>query len=102
MNSTQDDENMPKLPGPPIFTTMTQGDAKIHLVGTHHCTKKSMEDVSNVIRLTQPNVVFVELCHSSVTDPMICELCELCENILYHEENHNIWRGLTWKQMVCI
>ena len=62
MNSTRN-ENMPKLPGPPIFTTMTTtSGAKIHLVGTFHGTKKSREDVSNVIRHTKPNVVFVELC----------------------------------------
>ena len=75
MNSTQDDENMPKLPGPPIFTTMmTQSGAKIHLVGTIHCCKKSKEIVSNVIRQTQPNVVFVELCENrkhQLTNPKI-------------------------------
>ena len=88
MNSTQDDENMPKLPGPPIFTTMmTQSGAKIHLVGVMHRSKKSREDVLNVIRHTQPNVVFLELCEQS-------------EDISYQEKNHNIWHGLTRKQMV--
>ena len=63
----QDEKNKilapPKLPGPPILTTIiTRNEAKIHLVGVGHYTKKSQEHVSNVIRQTQPNFVFVELC----------------------------------------
>ena len=55
--------NLSTLPGPPILTTLiTRNGAKIHLVGVGHYTKKSQEDVSNVIRQTQPNFVFVELC----------------------------------------
>ena len=55
--------NLSTLPGPPILTTLiTRNEAKIHLVGVGHYTKKSQEDVSNVIRQTQPNFVFVELC----------------------------------------
>ena len=65
----------PKLPGPPILTTIiTRNEAKIHLVGVGHYTKKSQEHVSNVIRQTQPNVVFVELCENRrrhLTNPKI-------------------------------
>ena len=75
----QDENNKilapPKLPGPPILTsTITRNEAKIHLVGVGHYTKKSQEHVANVIRQTQPNVVFVELCENRrrhLTNPKI-------------------------------
>ena len=75
----QDENNKilapPTLPGPPILTTIiTRNEAKIHLVGVGHYTKKSQEHVSNVIRQTQPNVVFVELCENRkhhLTNPKI-------------------------------
>ena len=86
INSTRN-ENMPKLPGPPIYTPMTTtSGAKIHLVGTIHCCKKSKEIVSNVIRQTQPNVVFVELCD------------ELLKNTFLYEKT--TLSGLTWRKMV--
>ena len=85
-NFTRDD-NMLKLPGHPILTTMmTTSGAKIHLVGTIHCCKKSKEIVSNVIRQTQPNVVFVELCD------------ELLKNTFLYEKT--TLSGLTWIKMV--
>ena len=66
LNTQKDDKNkiLPLLfKDPPILSTMiTRNKAKIHLVGVIHYTKKSQEDVSNVIRQTQPNVVFVEVC----------------------------------------
>ena len=59
----QDDKNkilnLPKLPGHPILTTIiTRNNAKIHLVGVFHYTKKSRGHVFNVIRQTKPNVLF--------------------------------------------
>ena len=78
----QDEKNKisapPTLPGPPILTTIiTRNEAKIHLVGVGHYTKKSREHVTNVIRQTQPNFVFVELCEirrHHLTNPMN-EMC---------------------------
>ena len=58
----------------------------IHLVGTVHISKKSQEDVLNIIRHTQPNVVFVELCDAR-------------KNIFRHEEIMES-ESLTWKKMV--
>ena len=70
LHAIQDDKNkilnLPKLPGRPILTTMiTKNNAKIHLVGVEHFTKKSREHVSNIIRQMQPNIVVVELCEAT-------------------------------------
>lgn len=40
--------------------------SKVYLVGTAHFSKKSQEDVRQVIKQTQPDIVLVELCGSRI------------------------------------
>ncbi|RWS08216.1 traB domain-containing protein-like protein, partial [Dinothrombium tinctorium] len=59
-------EENPELP-----ETVTVLDApyggKVYLVGTSHFSEKSIEDVEETIKKTQPNVVVLELCESRLS-----------------------------------
>lgn len=41
--------------------------ARVYLVGTAHFSHKSQRDVERVVRLTQPDIVFLELCPSRIS-----------------------------------
>jgi pheromone shutdown-related protein TraB len=47
---------------PASVTTLTRGDTTFHVVGTAHVSKRSVEEVREVIDQVKPEVVCVELC----------------------------------------
>lgn len=76
-------ESNPVLPE--TATLLEVEGCKVYLVGTAHFSTESQEDVSKVIRATQPDIVMVELCKSRVN---ILELNE--EMLLEEAKNINL------------
>ncbi|XP_048244639.1 traB domain-containing protein-like [Haliotis rufescens] len=58
-------DSNPDLPDT-VTTLETLDGSKVYVVGTAHFSLESQEDVSKVIRSTQPDFVMVELCKSRI------------------------------------
>jgi len=53
---------------PPTVTTLVSpNSATVHIVGTAHVSRASVDEVREVIRFTRPNSVLLELCASRVS-----------------------------------
>ncbi|XP_032511367.1 traB domain-containing protein-like isoform X2 [Danaus plexippus] len=56
------------LPLPPSATFLQNDDnAKVVLLGTVHFSKKSVEDVSEIVKVLKPNAILIELCRQRVS-----------------------------------
>ncbi|KAL8559166.1 hypothetical protein ACOMHN_048413 [Nucella lapillus] len=71
-------ESNPVLPDTVTALEAAEG-CKVYVVGTAHFSTESQEDVSNMIRAVQPDVVMVELCKSRIN------ILELDEAMLLEE-----------------
>jgi pheromone shutdown-related protein TraB len=49
---------------PKAVTILERGDSRIYVLGTAHVSSSSVQDVEEVVRVVQPDVIVVELCES--------------------------------------